>query len=71
MDPRWVKKLIASGQPADAYAEHLVDQIGSTLRSQDIMFLALTPPLLERLVRRDDVAALIRGRVKAIMWGGT
>jgi acyl-CoA synthetase (AMP-forming)/AMP-acid ligase II len=71
MDPRWVKKLIASGHSADAYAEHLVDQIGNTLRSQDITFLALTPPLLERLVRRDDVAALIRGKVKAIMWGGT
>lgn len=71
MDPRWVKKLIASGQSADAYAEHLVDQVANTLRSQDIAFLALTPPLLERLARRPDVAALVRDKVEAIMWGGT
>jgi phenylacetate-coenzyme A ligase PaaK-like adenylate-forming protein len=72
MDPRWVKKLIAAGKAdeADAYAEHLIDQAAFVLRTQDIGVLASTPPLLERLVRRDDLVALVRDKVQAIHWGG-
>jgi len=73
MDPRWVKRLIAEGRHADAvaYTEHLVDQLGHPLESQDIGVLMLTPPVLERLAARDDLVALVRKKVRAIMWVGT
>jgi phenylacetate-coenzyme A ligase PaaK-like adenylate-forming protein len=73
MDPRWVKRLIAEARPAEAaaYTEHLVDQLSHPLESQDIGVLMLTPPVLERLARRDDLVALVRKKVKAIMWVGT
>lgn len=73
LDPRWVKKLIASGRraDADAYAEHLVDQAAFVLRTQDIGVLTITPPLLERLARRDDLTELVNEKVRAIRWGGT
>jgi phenylacetate-coenzyme A ligase PaaK-like adenylate-forming protein len=72
MDPRWVKKLIAAGKAdeAEAYAEHLIDQAAFVLQSQDIGVLMTTPPLLERLARRDDLVELVRQKVQAIEWGG-
>jgi hypothetical protein len=73
IDPRWVKKIIARGDQAesDRYTEHLVDQLQHPLRSQDIGVLMLTPPVLERLCRRDELVGLVREKVKAIMWVGT
>jgi phenylacetate-coenzyme A ligase PaaK-like adenylate-forming protein len=73
MDPRWVKRLIAGGGPAaaEAYTEHLVDQLSHPLESQDIGVLMLTPPVLERLARRDELVTLVRKKVRAIMWVGT
>ncbi len=73
LDPRWVKKLIAQGRVADAgaYAEHLIDQAAGVLRTQDIGVLCITPPLLERLSRREDLLELVREKVTAIRWGGT
>ncbi|HEY6762770.1 MAG TPA: hypothetical protein VI318_24930 [Baekduia sp.] len=72
MDPRWVKRLIADGRAgeAEAYAEHLVDQAAFVLRTQDIGGLLCTPPLLERLARRDDLVEIIRGKVRVIQWTG-
>jgi phenylacetate-coenzyme A ligase PaaK-like adenylate-forming protein len=72
MDPRWVKKLIAAGkaEEADAYAEHLIDQAVFVLQTQDIGVLMSTPPLLERLARRDDLVELVRQKVQTIEWGG-
>jgi phenylacetate-coenzyme A ligase PaaK-like adenylate-forming protein len=72
MDPRWVKKLIAAGQAdqAEAYAEHLIDQAAFVLETQDIGAIMSTPPLLERLARRDDLVELVRRNVEAIQWGG-
>jgi phenylacetate-coenzyme A ligase PaaK-like adenylate-forming protein len=72
MDPRWVKKLIAGGHAdaADAYAEHLIDQAAFVLETQDIGVLMSTPPLLERLSRRDDLVELIRRNVEVIHWAG-
>jgi acyl-CoA synthetase (AMP-forming)/AMP-acid ligase II len=72
MDPRWVKKLIAAGRrdEADAYAEHLIDQAAFALQTQDIGVLLATPPLLERLARREDLVALVRRKVRAIVWAG-
>jgi phenylacetate-coenzyme A ligase PaaK-like adenylate-forming protein len=72
MDPRWVKKLLAAGKSdeADAYAEHLVDQAALVLQTQEIGVLVSTPPLLERLARRDDLVALVRRTVHSIIWTG-
>jgi phenylacetate-coenzyme A ligase PaaK-like adenylate-forming protein len=72
MDPRWAKRLIATGkvEEADAYAEHLIDQAAFLLQTQDIGVLMSTPPLLERLARRDDLVELVRAKVRAILWGG-
>lgn len=73
LDPRWVKKMVASGrgEAADAYAEHLIDQAALVLRTQDIGVLTLTPPLLERLAARDELVDLVNEKVGAIRWGGT
>jgi phenylacetate-coenzyme A ligase PaaK-like adenylate-forming protein len=72
MDPRWVKKLIAADRrdEADAYTEHLIDQARFALETQDIGVLASTPPLLERLARHEDLVALVRQKVRAIVWAG-
>jgi acyl-CoA synthetase (AMP-forming)/AMP-acid ligase II len=72
MDPRWVKKLVAAGKydEADAYAEHLIDQAAFGLQTQDIGVLGSTPPLIERLARRDDLVDLVREKVRVILWGG-
>jgi phenylacetate-coenzyme A ligase PaaK-like adenylate-forming protein len=72
MDPRWVKKLIAAGKAdeADAYAEHLIDQAAFVLQTQDVGVLMSTPPLLERLARREDLVELVCRNVQAIEWGG-
>jgi phenylacetate-coenzyme A ligase PaaK-like adenylate-forming protein len=72
MDPRWVKKLIAAGNAvqAEAYAEHLIDQAAFVLETQDIGVLMTTPPLLERLARRDHLVELVRRNVQVIRWGG-
>jgi phenylacetate-coenzyme A ligase PaaK-like adenylate-forming protein len=72
MDPRWVKKLIAAGnaEQAEAYAEHLIDQAAFVLETQDIGVLMTTPPLLERLARRDELVELVRRNVQVIRWGG-
>jgi phenylacetate-coenzyme A ligase PaaK-like adenylate-forming protein len=72
MDPRWVKKLVAAGRAdeADAYAEHLIDEAAFVLQTQDIAVLWSTPPLLERLARRDELVELVREKVQLIGWGG-
>jgi phenylacetate-coenzyme A ligase PaaK-like adenylate-forming protein len=72
MDPRWVKQLIAAGRAdeADAYAEHLIDQAAFVLQTQEIGLVMSTPPLLERLARRDDLVELVRRKVQMIEWGG-
>jgi hypothetical protein len=72
MDPRWVKKQIAVGNPkeADAYAEHLLDQLTFILRKQNIGYMRMTPPMLARLVARDELIELVKATVKVIGWGG-
>ncbi|HKT05226.1 MAG TPA: AMP-binding protein [Rugosimonospora sp.] len=73
LDPRWVKQLVARGafSEVDAYTNHLVDQVATVLQDQDIGVLTITPPVLERLARRDDLVELVNRKVHAIRWGGT
>lgn len=72
LDPRWVKRSIAEGRPdeADRYADHLIDQATHVLTTQDVRVLVITPPLLERLARRDDLVALVNEKIRVIEWGG-
>jgi phenylacetate-coenzyme A ligase PaaK-like adenylate-forming protein len=72
MDPRWVKKQISAGhaKEADAYAEHLLDQVTFILRNQNIGYLRCTPPMLARLVARDELVDLVRSSVELLTWGG-
>jgi phenylacetate-coenzyme A ligase PaaK-like adenylate-forming protein len=73
LDPRWVKRLIAAGKAdeAEAYGEYLIDQAALVLQTQDVDILLCTPPLLERLARREDLVELVRQKVQAIEWVGT
>jgi hypothetical protein len=73
LDPRWVKKLIAAGRTEDAgaYAEHVVDQAAVILRTQEVAVLVITPPLLERLARREELLEIVSSKIRAIRWGGT
>lgn len=73
LDPRWVKTLLLDGrsEQAGAYAEHLVDQLERVLSTQDVGVLMITPPVLERLARRDHLVELVNEKVRAINWVGT
>jgi phenylacetate-coenzyme A ligase PaaK-like adenylate-forming protein len=70
--PRWVKKLIARGaaDEATAYVEHIVEQAGHILRTQDITLLMTTPPLPGAIARRDDLVDAINDKVAWIKLGG-
>jgi phenylacetate-coenzyme A ligase PaaK-like adenylate-forming protein len=72
LDPRWVKLCVAGGRAdeADRYAEHLITQVRHVLTTQDVRVMVITPPLLERLARHDDLVELVRAKVRAIEWGG-
>jgi phenylacetate-coenzyme A ligase PaaK-like adenylate-forming protein len=72
LDPRWIKKLIERGDPEESerYVEHLVDQAAHILATQTVGILITTPPLLERLIRRDDLVETIRKNVRYICWSG-
>ncbi|GAA0379666.1 AMP-binding protein [Microbispora corallina] len=72
LDPRWVKKCIAEGRldEAERYAEHLIDQATFPLETQDAGVLITTPPLLERLARRNRLVDLVNEKISVIVWGG-
>ncbi len=69
-DPRWIKHLIATGGDFESYAEHLIDQAAHILQTQQVGILITTPPLLERLARRDELVELVRKNIKFICWSG-
>lgn len=72
LDPRWVKKLVARGaaDEAAAYVDHIVEQAGYTLRTQDVTLLTTTPPLLQAIARHDDLVDVINEKVALIQVGG-
>ncbi|MFG3116632.1 AMP-binding protein [Streptomyces sp. NPDC048197] len=73
LDPRWVKKMLAQGRTdmAEAYTDHIIEQVGYILAGQDVGVLFGTPPMLERLAHHDDLVELVNRKVRAIIWGGT
>jgi hypothetical protein len=70
LDPRWVKRLIASKQfdQARAYMDHAVDQALTILKHRKVSALFTTPKLLEALAERKD---LIKAGIKGVFCGGT
>ncbi len=72
LDPRWVKKLVARGavDEAAAYVDHILEQAGYILRTQDVTVLTTTPPLLQAIARDDDLVDVINDHVLCIQGGG-
>lgn len=70
LDPRWVKKLISSGQfdQARAYMNHVVDQAMLILKNRSVSALFTTPKLLEALSER---ISLVQAGIKGVFCGGT
>lgn len=70
LDPRWVKKLIKSGQvgQAKAYMDHVIDQAMNLLTKRDVGALFTTPKLLEAMAERTSIAD---AGVKGVFCGGT
>ena len=70
LDPRWVKRLIASKQfdQARAYMDHAIDQALTILKHRSVSALFTTPKLLEALAERKD---LIKAGIKGVFCGGT
>jgi len=73
IDPRWVRKLIASGkrEVAGDYVAHLVDQVEAIVTTQDIRVLFITPPLLEAICERPSVYEPLYENLGGIVWAGT
>jgi len=70
LDPRWVKKLIASGQgdQARAYKKHVIDQGVAILKHRDVRCLFTTPLLLESLGEQINVP---NAGIRGVFCGGT
>jgi phenylacetate-coenzyme A ligase PaaK-like adenylate-forming protein len=72
LDPRWVKKLLARGAADEvaAYVDHIVEQAGYILRTQEVTVLTTTPPLLQAIARDDNLVDIINSKVLRIQAGG-
>lgn len=72
-DPRWVKKLVAAGEPdtVKRYVRHLLDQAAEVLASQPIKVLSTTPPLIEAICADARLHGLVERTVETIIWAGT
>jgi hypothetical protein len=72
-DPRWVKALYRGSRSDEVqrYVDHLLDQALEVLRSQPIGVLSITPPLLQAATERPEIYALIREKVRGVIWFGT
>jgi hypothetical protein len=70
LDPRWVKKLIASKQldQARAYMAHAVEQAVTLLKHRRIAGLFTTPKLLEAVADQLD---LYEAGIRGVFCGGT
>ncbi len=64
MDPRWVKRLIRVGRPADAqeYTRHLLEQIADVLAPDQVDDVNTTPAVFQALIRRfPELVAPLKG----------
>jgi hypothetical protein len=72
-DPRWVKKCLREGRAEEArrYADHIIEQAASIVRTQPISVVFATPPVLEAICKRPEIHALFASKVRGILWAGT
>lgn len=70
LDPRWVKRVIRSGQAdqARAYMDHVMEQAMTLIRHRKIVGLFTTPKLLEALAEK---VSLVKSGIKGAFVGGT
>ncbi len=70
LDPRWVIKLLKSGQPkqAEDYKRHIVEQALTLLKAHDIKCLFTTPKLLEAICEK---VSLKKMGITGVFCGGT
>lgn len=70
LDPRWVKKLIATKQfdQARAYMDHVVDQAVTIMKHRKVSALFTTPKLLEALGEKVN---LWDAGIRGVFCGGT
>ena len=72
LDPRWVKKLAgrnAIGEVA-AYLDHILEQARWILRTQSVVNMHATPPLIEAIARNDSDVALINDKIRWLLLSG-
>ncbi|MFE9248975.1 AMP-binding protein [Streptomyces sp. NPDC007088] len=70
LDPRWVKKLIASGESPAPYVAHLIDQIGHVVRTQNIAAITTTPPVFCELLLNEELTDRLRSTLKYVAFAG-
>lgn len=72
MDPRWVKRITARKIAAEvtAYVDHLVDQVGFILRTQNVGNMLTTPPLLQAIARNDRALELVNEKIRYVLLSG-
>jgi phenylacetate-coenzyme A ligase PaaK-like adenylate-forming protein len=72
LDPRWVKKLNVRRAAAEvsAYIDHVIEQAGFILQSQEIANLQTTPPLLDAIARNDRVVELVNQKIRFVLLSG-
>ncbi|PXA77079.1 AMP-binding protein [Auritidibacter sp. NML100628] len=70
IDPRWVKKLVGHGSGADAYVNHLIEQIGHIIRTQRIGAVTTTPPIFTELMLHDDLIDALRPSLRYLGFAG-
>ena len=70
LDPRWVIKLLKSGQPkqAEDYKRHVVEQALTLLKAHEIKCLFTTPKLLEAICEK---VSLKKMGITGVFCGGT
>jgi hypothetical protein len=73
LDPRWVRRCLGQGRTDlfQLYLNHLLDQIGDVLASQDIRAISSTPPVLAQLARRPRLCDALQPGLRGVIWGGT
>jgi hypothetical protein len=72
LDPRWVKKLAArnAAEEVAAYVGHVLEQARGILRTQSVVNMHATPPLLEAIARNDADVDLVNAKIRWLLLSG-
>jgi hypothetical protein len=72
LDPRWVKKVAARNATGEvsAYFDHVLEQARWILRSQNVVNMHATPPMLEAFARNDADVELINEKIRWLLLSG-